>query len=65
MTYIQSQAIWELYRQGLQLQADEAERSWDQGETFRLDNYLRVPRWVQALIDRCNGEIQAENPRLG
>jgi hypothetical protein len=58
MTYLQSEAIWELCRQGLHGEADEAERHWTHGETFRLGQYLRVPRWVSGLIDQCNWEVK-------
>jgi hypothetical protein len=58
MTKSQSQAIWELCRQGLHLSAGEAERNWDHGEPYRLDSYLQVPRRIIVLIDRCNWEIK-------
>jgi hypothetical protein len=57
MTKSQSQAIWELCRQGLHLPANEAERNWDHGKPYWLDRYLQVPRRLTALIDRCNWEI--------
>ena len=60
MTHIQSQAVWELCRQGLQLAAYEAEHNWDQGQIYRLDLYLQVPRWIRSLIERCNWEVTRE-----
>jgi hypothetical protein len=59
MTTSQSQAIWELCRQGLPLSADDAERCWEQGDTYELDYHVKVPRLVNALIDECNREALA------
>ena len=56
MTISQSQAVWELCRQGLPLAADAAERCWSHGEAYHLDCHVRVPRGVSALIERCNRE---------
>ena len=58
MTISQAQAIWELFRQGLHMSADEAERNWDHGETYQLDGHVHVPRRTTALIERCNREIR-------
>jgi hypothetical protein len=58
MTSKQSQAIWELCRQGLPLFADEAARQWSRGQTIQLETGVRVGRWVKALIDQCNWEAE-------
>lgn len=56
MTHEQSQAIWELCRQGYPMSADEAERRWTEGRPYRPDEQMRVPRSLRALIDQCNYE---------
>jgi hypothetical protein len=57
MTIIQSQAIWELCRQGFPLNADEAAERWEKGQAYRPDwRGLRVPRAVAQLIDQSNWE---------
>lgn len=57
MTIIQSQAIWELCRQGFPLNADEAAERWGNGQTYRPDwRRLRVPRAVAQLIEQSNWE---------
>ncbi len=43
MTISQSQALWELCRQGLPLSADEAERCWEQGQTYQLREPVKLP----------------------
>jgi hypothetical protein len=58
MTYKQSQAIWELCRQGFPLFADEAARRWSRGQTVQLEAGVRVGRWIKALIDQCNWEAE-------
>ena len=58
MTSNQSQAIWELCRQGLPLEADEAARYWSRGQRYQLDPGLRVAKAVHALVDQCNWEAE-------
>lgn len=61
MTISQSQAIWELCRQGFPLTADEAAEHWAKGETYRPDlQGHRVPREVEHLIEQSNWEIDAQ-----
>jgi len=59
MTISQAHAVWELCRQGLPLSADEAERCWEQGRAYRLDEPVKLPRGVEALIDQCNWEVSS------
>jgi hypothetical protein len=59
MTNSQTQAIWELCRQGFPLTADEAEARWTQGETYRLEWNTHVSRTLERLIERCNWEAGA------
>lgn len=56
MTISQSQAVWELCRQGLPLMADDAEILWQRGETFQPDTHLRLSREALSLIERSNWE---------
>lgn len=58
MTNNQSQAIWELCRQGLPLAADEAAEQWDKGRPFELDDGPRLARYLEALIRQCNWEVE-------
>jgi hypothetical protein len=58
MTSNQSQAIWELCRQGLPLEADEAARHWSRGLGYQLDQQLRVAKTIHALIAQCNWEAE-------
>jgi hypothetical protein len=60
MTIIQSQAIWELCRQGFPLNADEAAEHWEKGEPYQPEGELRVPRDVERLIETCNWEVSAQ-----
>jgi hypothetical protein len=57
MTIIQSQAIWELCRQGFPLDAEEAAQQWEKGEPYQLDGQLKVPRDVERLIETSNWEV--------
>jgi hypothetical protein len=59
VTISQVHAIWELCRQGLPLSADEAEKCWEQGKAYRLDDLVKLPREVEGLIDQCNWEVGA------
>lgn len=65
MTSTQSQAIWELCRQGLPLIADEAAECWDQGLHFKLRAPVRLARSVEALIAQCNWEVDREDETAG
>ncbi len=58
MTISQSQALWELCRQGFPLTADEAEACWEEGKTFLPDWGAKVSRSLEQLIDRCNEEVE-------
>lgn len=58
MTTSQSQAVWELCRQGLHLSAYKAERSWQRGDTYHLEFHGKLPRGVISLIERCNREVR-------
>ena len=57
MTISQAQALWELCRQGLPLSADEAERCWEQGQTYQLREPIKLPWEVAGLIEQCNWEV--------
>ena len=56
MTTNQSLAVWELCRQGLPLIADEAEASWNLGQTFQIQSPVALARSIRELLDRCNWE---------
>ncbi len=56
MTISQSQAVWELCREGLPLLADDAERRWETGATFEPDTRVRLSREARGLIERSNWE---------
>jgi hypothetical protein len=58
MTTSQTQAAWELCRQGLPLIADEATERWSRGQTFELDAELHLARSIQHLISQCNWELR-------
>jgi hypothetical protein len=58
MTTNQSQALWELCRQGLPLEADEAAEHWDKGQPFVLENGVHLARYVEALLRQCNWEVE-------
>lgn len=57
MTRIQSQAVWELCRQGYPLTADEAAERWEKGESYIPDRQLRVNREIRHLIETSNWEV--------
>lgn len=59
MTINQSQAVWELCRQGFPLTADEAAERWEKGQTYEPNREIRVPREIGHLIDLCNWEVRA------
>jgi hypothetical protein len=59
MTTSQSQAVWELCRQGLPLTADEAAERWEKGETYEPELPARMTRVIEHLIERSNWEIQS------
>jgi len=54
MTMSQSQAVWELCRQGFPLTADEAAERWEKGETYMPDRRLRVTREIKRLSKRSD-----------
>lgn len=54
MSTLQTQAIWELCREGYPLVADQAAARWDQGHTFRLSDETQISRPVATLIEQCN-----------
>lgn len=56
MTISQSQAVWELCRQGLPLMADDAEILWRNGRSFEPDTHLRLSRETLSLIEQSNWE---------
>lgn len=58
MTTNQTQAHWELCRQGLPLEADEAAQRWGHGQPFELEHGVHLARYVEALIRQCNWEVQ-------
>jgi hypothetical protein len=57
MTASQSQAIWELCRQGFPLSADEAADRWEKGEPYEPDSRVRVTREISRLIECANREV--------
>ncbi|MBV5310317.1 hypothetical protein [Chromatium okenii] len=57
MSTKQSQAIWELCRQGFQRTADEAARCWHSGQRFQAHD-VHVAHSLKDLIDQCNWEIE-------
>lgn len=58
MTTNQLQAHWELCRQGLPLEADEAAQRWDRGQPFELTERVRLGRYIEVLIRQCNWEVE-------
>ncbi|WP_295409623.1 hypothetical protein [uncultured Thiocystis sp.] len=60
MSTKQSQAIWELCRQGFPLSADDAAKCWNNGQRFDLREKFSVElgRSLEDLIDQCNWEIE-------
>jgi len=59
MTVSQSQALWELCRQGFPLIADEAAERWEKGETFEPELRVRTSRRIEHLIECSNQEVRA------
>lgn len=57
MTLNQRRALWELCRQGLHHAAQQAERTWAQGQPYQPEQPGQVAREVGQLIRVCNGEI--------
>jgi len=55
----QSQAVWELCRQGYPMSADEAEARWNEGHRYYPDPHMQISRSLLALIDQCNFEASA------
>jgi hypothetical protein len=65
MTISQSQAVWELSRQGFPLAADEAESRWERGEVYRPDGQLDLHRGIKHLIDQGNWESRLYSRSTG
>lgn len=64
MSTKQVQAVWELCRQGFQITADDAEKSWRNGEPFEPRDKLPLGRSLESLIDQCNWEVEKKEPAL-
>ncbi|NEV62121.1 hypothetical protein [Thiorhodococcus minor] len=58
MSIKQLQAVWELCRQGFQVTADNAARSWHDGKPFELRDRVPLGRSLESLIDQCNWEVE-------
>lgn len=54
MTTHQSQAVWELCREGYPLSADEAEIRWKSGEAYHPESEMKISRALQLLIFQSN-----------
>ena len=57
MTPNQRKALWELCRQGLHHAAQQAERTWAQGQPYQPEHPGQVAREVGQLIHVCNVEV--------
>jgi hypothetical protein len=60
MTPKQSHTLWHLRRQGLQSEAQLAERAWSKGREYVPDQRAPLKREIQELIEQCNWELSAE-----
>lgn len=61
MSTKQSQAIWELCRQGFPLTADDAARCWRNGQRFDLERFdTELGRALENLIEQCNWEVERD-----
>lgn len=62
MSTKQSQAIWELCRQGFPLSADDAAKCWSSGQRFEFSEKFTVGlgRSLEDLIDQCNWEVEKD-----
>jgi hypothetical protein len=60
MSTKQTQALWELCRQGFQFIAEDAARCWRSGQRFQVDDCERknFARSLINLIEQCNWEIE-------
>ncbi len=58
MTPTQSQAVWELCREGLPSLADEAADCWERGVQFALQPGIHIARGLEALIEQANWEVE-------
>jgi|AVFP01.1.fsa_nt_gi hypothetical protein len=64
MTPNQRRAVWEMCRQGLHGDADQAERAWSDGNPFQLDSHTPLAREIAQLVRMCNWEARPEtSPR--
>jgi hypothetical protein len=53
----QSSALWHLRRQGLQFEAQIAERAWSRGRAYRPDQRAPLRLETRELIEQCNWEL--------
>lgn len=60
MTPKQSHTLWHLRRQGLQLEAEIAERAWSKGREFNPDQRAPLKRETLELIEQCNWELMGK-----
>jgi hypothetical protein len=58
MTPKQSHTVWNLRRQGLQAEAEIAERSWSRGRAFVPDQRAPLKGETLELIQQCNWEVK-------
>lgn len=56
----QSHTLWHLRRQGLQFEAEIAERSWSRGRAYEPGQRAPLKRETRELIEHCNWELTAE-----
>ncbi len=54
MTRLQNMAINEMWRQGLHIWANRAERCWHAGREFSLDASISVPTELRHRLVQCN-----------
>ena len=60
MTPKQSHTLWHLRRQGLQLEAEIAERAWSKGREYIPDQRAPLKRETLDLIGQCNWELMGQ-----
>jgi len=60
MTPKQSHTLWHLRRQGLQLEAEIAERAWSKGCEYIPDQRAPLKPETLELIDQCNWELMSQ-----
>ena len=59
MTLKQTHTLWHLRRQGLQFEAERAERAWSRGREFFPEQHAPLKRETRELIEQCNWELDA------